>query len=89
MLQHDLRDERAGLEVPTALELEQVALRTDHRALCEPLHQPEGLLGGGLRRSLGRLRRHLSLPLSSCEHESLVGRICRGCPRNQSMVAEA
>jgi hypothetical protein len=39
VLQDDLGHERAGLEVPAALELEEVALGADHRALGQPLAQ--------------------------------------------------
>jgi hypothetical protein len=39
ILEHDLRDERAGLQVPAALELEEVALRAGDRAGVQPLEQ--------------------------------------------------
>ena len=39
VLEHDLGDEGAGLEVPAPLALEQVSLGADHRALFEPLEQ--------------------------------------------------
>src|SRR5262249_33191714 len=39
MLEHDLRDEGAGLGIPAGLELEEIALGTDHRALRQPLHE--------------------------------------------------
>ena len=40
LLEHDLGDERAGLQIPAALELEEVPLGADHRALVEPLERP-------------------------------------------------
>ena len=43
VLEDDLGDLRASLEVPAALELEQVPLGADHRALGEPLEQAGGL----------------------------------------------
>ena len=39
MLEHDLGDERAGLQVAAALELEDVALGADDGALREPREQ--------------------------------------------------
>ena len=39
LLEHDLGDERAGLQIPAALELEEVPLGADHRALVEPLEK--------------------------------------------------
>ena len=39
MLEHDLRDERAGLQVAAALELEHVALGADHGPLVEAFQQ--------------------------------------------------
>ena len=40
MLEHGLGDECARLQVPTPLELEDVALGTDHRATVEALDEP-------------------------------------------------
>ncbi len=40
MVEHDLGDERAGLQIAAPLELEKIALGTDHRALVEPLQEP-------------------------------------------------
>ena len=40
VLEHDLGDEAAGLEIPSPLELEQVALGADDRAVLKPLEQP-------------------------------------------------
>ena len=42
MLEHDLGDERARLQVAAALELEDVALGADHGALLEALEQGRG-----------------------------------------------
>ena len=39
VLEHDLGNERTGLEVASALALEQVTLGADDRALLEPLQQ--------------------------------------------------
>ena len=39
MLEHDFRNERAGLQIAAAFELEQVAFGTNHGALIEPLQQ--------------------------------------------------
>ena len=36
MLEHDLRHERAGLQIAAALELEEIPLGADHRPLLEP-----------------------------------------------------
>ena len=41
VVEHDLGHEGAGLQVAAALELEQVALGADHRALVEPLQQTQ------------------------------------------------
>ena len=40
VLEHDLGDEGAGLEIAAPLELEQVALGADHRAGGKPLEEP-------------------------------------------------
>ena len=40
MIEHDLGDERAGLEVAPPLELEEVALGADHRPRLQALQQP-------------------------------------------------
>ena len=40
MVEHDLGHERAGLQVAAPLELEEIALGADHRALVEPLEEP-------------------------------------------------
>ncbi len=40
MLEHDLGDEGAGLQIAAPLELEEIALGADHRALVEPLEEP-------------------------------------------------
>jgi hypothetical protein len=39
MLEHDFGYERAGLQVPAPLELEDVSLRADDRPLGKPLDQ--------------------------------------------------
>ena len=41
LLEHDLRDERTRLQIPAALELEEVPLRADHRPLGESIEQAE------------------------------------------------
>ncbi len=42
VVEHDLGDERAGLQVAAPLALEQVALRADDGTLLEPLEQATG-----------------------------------------------
>ena len=39
VLEHHLRDERAGLEVAAPLALEEIALRADDGALREPFEE--------------------------------------------------
>src|SRR5947199_9045360 len=50
MLENDLRNECAGLQVAAALTLEEVALRADHRPLLEALQKT--LLRAGRHRDL-------------------------------------
>jgi hypothetical protein len=39
MLEHDLRNEAAGLQVTAALQLEEITLRADHRPTRQALQQ--------------------------------------------------
>ncbi len=56
LFEHDLRDERAGLQIPPALELEEVPLGADDGPLLQPLEQSLCSLVGVAHRS--------SLPVS-------------------------
>ncbi|MFN8186067.1 MAG: hypothetical protein U0R69_03205 [Gaiellales bacterium] len=46
VVEHDLGDERARLEVPAPLELPDIALGTDDRPACEPLEETARLRRG-------------------------------------------
>ena len=54
MLEDDLGNVRAGLQIAPPLELEQIAFRADDRAGGEPLQQSEGFPRCLLGRVLGR-----------------------------------
>src|ERR1700688_2686277 len=61
MLEHHLRHVSAGLEIAAALELEEIALGADHRALGQALKQARPL--GGPSRRLAR-RSHRVFPFA-------------------------
>ena len=48
MFEHHFRNESAGLQIPTTLQLEQVTLRTDDRSIGETLEKA-GLTGRTIR----------------------------------------
>src|SRR2546429_4987897 len=70
MLEDDLGHEGAGLQIPAALELEEVALRADDRPGREPFEQP-GRFPRGLR-----LRRRLARHARTIYHNRLTRAMC-------------